>query len=62
MAVVTPTPKAQFLKLDGTPMVGGKVYSYAASSNPYALHFGNAYVKDRYSGELATRHPGFARF
>lgn len=32
MAVVTPTPKAQFLKLDGTPMVGGKVYSYAAGT------------------------------
>lgn len=32
MAVVTPTPKAQFLKLDGTPMVGGKVYTYAAGT------------------------------
>jgi hypothetical protein len=32
MAVVTPTPKAQFLMLDGTPLVGGKVYSYAAGT------------------------------
>lgn len=39
MAVVTPTPKAQFLKLDGTPIVGGKVYTYAAgTTTPLATY------------------------
>jgi hypothetical protein len=39
MAVVTPTPKAQFLMLDGTPLVGGKVYSYAAgTTTPQATY------------------------
>lgn len=39
MAVVTPTPKAQFLMLDGTPLVGGKVYTYAAgTTTPLATY------------------------
>ena len=32
MAVVTPTPKAQFLTASGAPLVGGKVYTYAAGT------------------------------
>lgn len=32
MAVVTPTPKTQFINAAGAPLVGGKLYSYAAGT------------------------------
>lgn len=42
MAVLAPEPKAQFLASDGAPLVGGKVYTYAAgTTTPLATYTGN---------------------
>lgn len=39
MAVVTPTPKTQFLTADGAPLVGGRVYTYqAGTTTPQATY------------------------
>lgn len=42
MAVLTPTAKMQFLKADGTPLVGGKLYTYTAgTTTPQATYTDN---------------------
>ena len=42
MAVLTPTAKMQFLKADGTPLVGGKLYTYVAgTTTPQATYTDN---------------------
>lgn len=39
MAVLTPTPKTQFLTASGAPLVGGKVYTYTAgTTTPQATY------------------------
>lgn len=39
MAVLTPTPKTQFLTASGAPLVGGKVYTYiAGTTTPQATY------------------------
>jgi hypothetical protein len=39
MAVLTPTPRMQFFAADGTPLVGGKVYTYqAGTTSPQATY------------------------
>jgi len=39
MAVLTPTPKQQIFNSDGTPLAGGKIYTYAAgTSTPIATY------------------------
>lgn len=39
MAVLSPSPKAQFLDASGAPLVGGKVYTYAAgTTTPLATY------------------------
>lgn len=39
MAVLSPPPKVQFLDANGAPLVGGKVYTYAAgTSSPLATY------------------------
>jgi len=39
MAVLAPQPKAQFFDANGSPLVGGKVYTYAAgTTTPLATY------------------------
>jgi hypothetical protein len=48
---LTPSPKAQFLANDGTPLVGGKLYTYAAgTTTPLATY-------TSYSGLTANTNP-----
>ena len=42
MAVLAPQPKAQFFDANGDPLVGGKVYSYAAGTTTPLATFTNA--------------------
>lgn len=42
MAVLAPEPKAQFFAADGTPLVGGKVYTYAAGTTTPLATFTDA--------------------
>lgn len=39
MAVLSPSPKAQFLDASGAPLVGGKVYTYAAGTTTPATTY-----------------------
>jgi hypothetical protein len=42
-AALTPAPKAQFFAANGTPLVGGKLYSYAAgTTTPLATYINSA--------------------
>jgi hypothetical protein len=51
MAVVTPTPKTQFLTADGAPLVGGRVYTYeAGTTTPQATYTDS-------SGSTANSNP-----
>jgi hypothetical protein len=50
-AALTPVPKIQFFANDGTPLVGGKLYSYAAgSTTPLATY-------TTYAGTVANTNP-----
>jgi len=50
-AVLTPAPKAQFLTNNGAPLVGGKLYSYAAgTTTPLATY-------TTYAGTIANTNP-----
>jgi hypothetical protein len=50
-AVLTPAPKAQFLTNNGEPLVGGKLYSYAAgTTTPLATY-------TTYAGNVANTNP-----
>jgi hypothetical protein len=51
MAVVTPTPKAQFFYADGTPLVGGKVYTYSAGTTTPQVSYTD------YSGLTPNENP-----
>lgn len=42
MAVLAPSPKAQFLDANGNPLVGGKVYTYAAGTTTPLATFTDA--------------------
>ena len=42
MAVLTPLPKMQFLTAEGTPLVGGKVYTYTAGTTTPLATFQDA--------------------
>jgi hypothetical protein len=51
MAVLTPTPKMQFLAANGEPLVGGKVYTYQAGTTlPQATYTDN-------TGNTANSNP-----
>lgn len=51
MAVLTPTPKQQFFDSNGTPLAGGKLYSYAAgTTTPLATYTSAA-------GNIANTNP-----
>jgi hypothetical protein len=50
-AVLTPAPKAQFFTNNGAPLVGGKLYSYAAgTTTPLATY-------TTYAGNVANTNP-----
>lgn len=50
-AALTPVPKIQFFANDGTPLVGGKLYSYAAgTTTPLATY-------TTYAGNVANTNP-----
>lgn len=50
-AALTPPPKIQFFANDGTPLVGGKLYSYAAgTTTPLATY-------TTYAGTVANTNP-----
>jgi len=50
-AALTPVPKIQFFANDGTPLVGGKLYTYAAgSTTPLATY-------TSYAGTVANTNP-----
>ena len=50
-AALTPNPKVQFFAADGTPLVGGKLYSYAAgTTTPLATYI-------NYAGVTANTNP-----
>jgi hypothetical protein len=50
-AALTPNPKAQFFAADGTPLVGGKLYSYVAgTTTPLATYI-------NYAGVTANTNP-----
>jgi len=50
-AALTPVPKIQFFADDGTPLVGGKLYSYAAgTTTPLATY-------TTYAGNVANTNP-----
>lgn len=51
MALISPTPKQQFFDAAGNPLIGGKLYSYAAgTSTPLATY-------TDYSGGIANSNP-----
>ena len=51
MAVITPTPKTQFIGADGAPLVGGKVYTYQAGTTSPQVTYTSS------SGEEANTNP-----
>jgi len=57
MSVLAPQPKAQFFDANGNPLVGGKVYTYAAGTSTPLSTFTDA------SEGTANTNPnsGFAR-
>ena len=51
MAVITPIPKTQFIGADGVPLVGGKVYTYAAGTTTPQVTYTDS------SGSTANSNP-----